>query len=263
MKTFWAWLADIRLLGENYFSFDPKQYDSLFNDELGKVIQRTRDPAHCQALEGMRGFGWIGYIAAAVRNSGFRDQREIQEKTHDLAARLLMGKLFRGFDERTSGPMDLRFKRSVGNAVRNLVEKEKNRRHYLPTIHIQQEFEPGGITADDLPARSPSHDDDGEKVIKDFRQLVKRRLGQLGVAVLNARLAGEEVKGLVGRPDLGSPGKYVVKCAVQQLKQLAREYAERLGDPGFLRDIEKAMSQEEDTIQKRRATTAARQAVGA
>jgi hypothetical protein len=67
------------------------------------------------------------------------------------------------------------------------------------------------------------------------------------------------MKSLVGRPDLGCPGRYAVKCAVQQLKQLARDYAASLGDPGFLRDIEKAMGREEETIEKRRTATAVRQ----
>ena len=39
--------------------------------------------------------------------------------------KLLTGKLFQGFDERISGPMDSRFKMSVGNAIRNMVEKER------------------------------------------------------------------------------------------------------------------------------------------
>ena len=42
--------------------------------------------------------------------------------------------------------MDLRFKRSVGNAIRNMVEKERNRRRWLPTVSIGQEFKPGGVT---------------------------------------------------------------------------------------------------------------------
>ncbi len=262
MKTFWQWLAEIRLL-ETYYGLDPKQYNSLFDMELEKVIGRVKDPAHRQALEGMRGFGWMGYIAAAVRNGGFHDQREIQERAHDIAVKLLVGGLFRDYDERRHGPMDLRFKRSVGNAIRNMVEKERNRRRLLPTVPIQQEFEPGMVTADDLPARSPQ--DDGEKVVRDFRRLVKRRLGEIGGAVLDTRLAGEETKGLVGRPDLGSPGRFVVKRVVCQIKELAREYAVSLDDPELLRRVARAMGREEETVAKRRTATAARmrQGVGA
>ena len=163
----------------------------------------------------------MSYIAAAVRNSGCRDQREIQERAHDVAVKLLVGGLFRDYDETRHGPMDLRFKRSVGNAVRNMVELQRNRRRLLPTVPIQQDFEPGGITADDLPARSTAQDHD-EQLIKDFRSLVRRRFGALGVAVLQVRLDGGEVKSLVGCPALGSPGKWVIKKTVQELKALAR-----------------------------------------
>ncbi len=254
MQTFWAWLADLRLLGENYYTFDPKAYDTLFNDELQKVISRTSDPTHRQVMQSMLGFRWTGYVAASVRHAGYRDQREVQERTHDVVVKLLTGTLFKGFDERTSGPMDRRFKNSVGNAVRNMVEKDRNRRHYISTISIDQAAEPSGMTRED---------DGGERVIRDFRRLVRRRLGDIGAAVLDTRLAGGETKSLVGSPSLGSPGKYGIKRTVQQLKQLAQEYALALGNPGFLRDIETAMGREEATIEKRRqATAAARQAVG-
>ena len=255
MQTFWQWLSQLRLcpLDETYFTFDPKEYNELFDKELEKVIGRTRDPAHRQALEGMRGFRWMSYVAASVRHAGFHDQRDVQERSHEVAVKLLMGTLFRGFDEKVSGPMDRRFRRSVGNAVRNMAELERNRRHYLPTVPIQ-DVEPASLTPED---------GGGEKVIKDFRQLVRRRLGGLGVAVLELRLDGGEVKSLVGLPALGSPGKWVVKKTVQEIKELAREYARSLGDPELLRRVERAMASEEETIEKRRASLRARQAAGA
>ena len=46
---------------------------------------------------------------------------------------------------------------------------------------------------------------------------------------------------------------------VQQVKELAREFAASLGDSELLRRIEKAMAGEEETIEKRRTATAARQ----
>ena len=245
MQTFWQWLSQLRLcpLDETYFTFDPAEYNEVFDKELQKVIARTSDAKHRQALESMRGFGWISYIAASVRHAGYRDYREGQERIHEIATKLLMGKLFRGFDEKVSGPMDLRFKRSVGNAIRNMVEKDRNQRRLLPTVPIDQEGEPSSVTRDD---------DGGERVIRDFRRLVKRRLGEIGVAVLDTRLAGEETKGLVGRPDLGSPGKWGVKRTVQQIKELAKEFAASRGDSELLLRIERAMASEEETIEKRR-----------
>lgn len=81
-------------------------------------------------------------------------------------------------------------------------------------------------------------------------------------AVLDVRLEGGETKSLVGCPSLGSPGKWVVKKVVQDVKRLAREYAASLGDPELLRRIERAMAAESETVGKRRAATAARAAAG-
>jgi hypothetical protein len=48
---------------------------------------------------------------------------------------------------------------------------------------------------------------------------------------------------------------------VQQLKELAREFALAVGDPGFLRDIQRAMASEKEAVAKRKMAMAARQAV--
>ncbi len=258
METFFQWLdilARLRLI-ESYYSFDPTQYNRLFDDELAKV-GAVSAPEHQEALERLRGFNWVGYIAKSLRNADYHDQREIQERTHDIVVKLLIGTLFRGFDERASGPMDRRFKRAVANAVKNVTERERNRRRLLPSISIGHEFTPGGITADELPGRqAPAR---GEDIVDDFRSFVRARLGQLGLAILDARLSGEETKSLENRADLGSPSRYVIKRVVQEVKGLGKEYAERLGDPAFLRQIERAVEREGATVQKRLSTTTARQ----
>ena len=91
------------------------------------------------------------------------------------------------------------------------MEKERNRKRLLPTISIGQEFQPGGVTAEELPAALPTDD---EKIIDDFRKLVRKRLGEIGLAVLDVRLGGGETKSLVGSPSLGGPGKWVIKRVV-------------------------------------------------
>jgi hypothetical protein len=256
METFWEWLRLRHLLAETYFTFDPQAYNRLFDDELEKVIARVRDP---RSLESLRGFDWLSYISSWVRHAGYRDQREVQERTHDIVTKLLLGTLLRGYDPRIHGPMQLRFRRSVGNAIRNLVEKERNRRRNIPTTSIQQEFVPGSVTPDDLPAKPAP--DDHEKVIEDFRRLVQQRLGGLGLAVLDARLDGEETKSLVGSPTFGSPGKWTIKKVVAGIKALAREFFR--GDPEMLRRVEKAIAAEGETVGRRRAAMAARVGAGA
>jgi hypothetical protein len=246
MKTFCEFLSDVALLNrlwliETYFSFDPAQYNQLFDNELGKLS--VSSPEHRAAIERMRGFNWIGYIAKSVRNAGYRDQREVQERTHDLVVKLLTGGLFRDYDERQTGSIDLRFKRSLANAIKNMVALDQNRQRLIPTVPIDQESGVRGSLARD----------DDEGLIAGFRKLVRDRLGELGTAVLDARLQGQEVKSLVGREDLGRPGRFVIKRVVGQVKALAREYAEQLGDPAFLRDIERAMRKESATVAKRLA----------
>ena len=243
METFWDWLKLRNLLEAAWYSYDPRQYDQLFDQELERTIQRVGDP---RSLESLRGFDWTAYIASSVWHAGYRDQRERDEKTHDIVTKLLTGTLFRGYDERRHGPMELRFRRSVANAVRNLIERERNRRRYLPSIPIQQEFEPGCATPDDLPA--PSAEEDDSKVIENFRELVLRRLGGLGLAILDARLSGEETKSVVGSPSLGSPGKWTIKKVVAGIKTLAREFFR--GDPELLRRVERAMEAEGETVGK-------------
>lgn len=244
MRTFLEFISDIALLArltEAYYSFDPQQYNQLFNDEVGKLS--VSSPEHRQAISRMKDFNWVGYIAKSLRNAGYRDQREVQERTHDIVVKMLIGGLFRDFDERQHGSIDLRFKRATANAIKNMVEKDRNRSRFIP---IGQE------RGDDVPDRAARKDD--EQLIDDFRRLVRSRLGELGLAVLDVRLAGEETRSLVGRADLGSPGRSVIKRVVGEVKALARTYAERRGDAGFLRNIERATGREKATVQKRLAT---------
>jgi hypothetical protein len=206
----------------------------------------------------MRGFNWVGYIAKCLRNAGYRDQREVAERTHDIAVKFLTGGLFRDYDEAKHGPIPKRWAAACRHAVINMIEKDRNRGRNIPTVPIGQEFTPGGVGVDELPDRAVAHDQDDERVIDDFRTLVRNRLGHLGTAVLDARLAGEETKNLVGRKDLGNPGRWVLKNVVGQVKALAREFAQQRREPAFIRDIDRAFEREEQTVQKRLNTAAAR-----
>ena len=65
----------------------------------------------------------------------------------------------------------------------------------------------------------------------------------------------------MGSASIGSPGKWIIKRTVYQVKALARDFF--ADDPEMLRRVERAMADESETVEKRRAATAARQAVGA
>jgi hypothetical protein len=236
-----------RLLREQ---LDAEAYNALFDDELERLLPHLTDPVQLQNAQGMRGFNWTGYIAGAVRRSGFTNQNEIEEKVHEIVVRMLVrpGGLFRDYGE-NHGPFPLRFKRTLANALKNLTEKERNRRRFIPSIPIGQGFVPGGVT--DLAARSTPEGD--PEVIGRFREMVRRHLGQQALSVFDARMQGEEMKDLPISP-------YNTKKLVQEIKDLARRYAVAVADPDLLAQIERLMASEERTVQRRQATM--RQRVG-
>jgi hypothetical protein len=241
MWSFQFWL----LLWEQ---LDKAAYNDLFRQELERLLSRLTDPIQRQHAEAMRDFDWTRYIAGSIRRSaGITSQDEIDEKVHEIVIRMLVspGGLFRDYDESRHGPFNLRFRRTLANALKNSAEKEKNRKRYIPSVPIRQEFVPGGVTADDLVARGTPESD--PRLLDDFRELVKRQLRAIAVRVFDARLEGAEMKNLPG------VNSYTVKKTVLEIKSLAKKYAIAVGDPNLLRQIEKLMAAEEMTVQRRKA----------
>jgi hypothetical protein len=240
MWSFQFWL----LLREQ---LDRTAYNDLFRQELENLLSRLTDPIQRQHAEAMRDFDWVRYVAGSVRRSGINSQEEIDEKIHEIAIRMLVspGGLFRDYDERRHGPFPLRFKRTLANTLKNLLERERNRRRYIPSVPIRQEFVPGGVTADDLVSRGEPEGD--PKLLDEFRELVRRQLGAIALRVFDARLEGIEMKTLPG------VSSCMVKKSVQEIKALARKYALAVGDPSLLRQVERLMAAEEMTLQRRKA----------
>ena len=204
---FFDWMCnrDIgTLLGllENVDLLDPEAYNQLFHQMVSQIF---KNPERMEALD------WIGYIQASLRRAGFKGQ-DVDVFTHDIVVKLLVspGKLFRGWDPKKHGPLNRRFKRSVLNATKNIVAKERN---------WKKRF--SGMPPSELPAQ-----DSSSEYTDEFRELVRRKLGKLGVAVLDWRLEAREVKDMVSRPEFGNPTAYQIKKIVKALKKLAREYGQ-------------------------------------
>ena len=232
----------------------PQAVRPALRQELEKVIQRTRDPAHRQILERMRGFDWIVYIAASVRHAASGPPGS-QERTHDVAMKLLIGTLFRGFDDAlrarwtcgSSGacptPSGTSSRRSGTDGAaadrlhRSGVRARRRDRSARPIVaRPRREDHPrlppiGPEATRRARGRRPRRAVGGRRNEIAGRQSVARKSGQVD---------GEE-----GRlPDQGT----------------GREFFQ--GDPELLRRVEKAMAAEEETVAKRRAATAARRAGG-
>ena len=233
--------ALLRLL-ENAEYFEPTDYNAVFVGELEKLAQ-SQGPDVQQQIEEFRGFDFGNYIARSLVRAGFRGD-SVQEHFHDIVMKLLLspGKLFKGWNPVKSGPLERRFRASVWNAIRNIVEKIRNRRKWV--THVDPT-----VMAERNPARQPY-----SGVLEDFRKLVADRLGALALAILDWRMQqGNDTKDLVNKAELGSPSVWQIKREVQAIKSLAHDFAAQSGNDTFLQKVEKALAGEAATVAKRQA----------
>jgi hypothetical protein len=224
--------------------FDREGYNRLFSREIERLKQEF--PGYQRQLALPPTMDWVGYIAKSLRNAGFRDH-DIDPFVHEIAVRLLVspGGLFSKWDGQ---PIAARFKVAVRNAVLNLVQKRSNHRKNMPSISIHRRPDGGPALQDELPARSATAE--GE-AIQAFRELVKARLGSFALALLDARLAGQDVKSLVGSPEFKQPSAYRLKLAIQAIKKLAEEFARQRHDESFLWQVRRAMAADTEIVQRR------------
>lgn len=230
--------------------FDRAAYNALFEKEVRRLMQQFPDQQ--RLLTPTLSLDWIGYIAKSLRNAGFRDH-DLDPLTHEVVVKLLVspGGLFRNWDGQ---PLDARFKVAVRNAVINAAQKQMNQRRF-PVVSVQQDVEPSQIAA-----RSGVSD---TQTIEAFRDFVRERLGYFGLAVLDLRLSGGDVKTFVGSDEFGRPTSYRIKNVVQSIKKLAEEFAQQQGDENFVRQVQRAMADEDQVVQRRVAgNRATRQALG-
>ncbi|NQU22476.1 MAG: hypothetical protein HQ567_14460 [Candidatus Nealsonbacteria bacterium] len=223
------------LLRENSVVSD---YNGLFHAELQKLLPKLTDPWRRQDAIAMQTFDFSRYILSSLRNAGFRDQNSLTERLHEITVKLLVspGRLFASYDETRHGPMSARFKVSMSRLIMNMQAKEANRRKHFSAMPI-----------DMMPAITKPDVGYGEDLIGGFRELIQQRLEPPALQVFDTRLAERPIKDMVGL------SSYSVKKAVRQIKRLAMSYARELGDPGFLRQIERLMEKEAATVEKRRA----------
>ena len=245
---FIEWLASrdiglaLNLLEQTH---DKGAYNALFNQQLEDLLRRVEDRDQRKQLEAMLGFDWMGAIQTSLRRSGFG--QEADELAHDLVVKLLVspGKLFANWNGQ---PMEARFRASVRNAIASIIEKRQTRRRLLPSVPIQPGFDPAVAYMGDPPQQT--------LLIQDFIDFLRKRLGDLAVRVFLHRLHGRETKELFDDPGLGRPTRHRVKQMVKEIKDAARDFAARSGDPAFVNMVQRAMSREAETVGKRRKAVA-------
>lgn len=241
--TFTNWItadteALLRLL-EVSSEFPHTQINDLFTRQIDQLRHHV-PPDRQRELEAARNFDIVGYIAKSLKNAGFQDH-DIDPLVQDIIVRLLVdpGNLVRGW---RGQPFMPRTKVAIRNAVLNLAEKRQRRRRWF--LHV---------TPEDMDVSLHAAPDGNDETIERFRKEVQDQLGNLALAVLDARLDGVDVKSLVGMPELTSPSSYQIKKAVQEIKALAQQF----GDEHFQAMVARAMAGEKQTLARRFGTAVA------
>lgn len=88
----------------------------------------------------------------------------------------------------------------------------------MPTVSISNDFNGHGVAEEFLPP-ARSHENG---LIADFSDWLGRRLGPLAVAVLQARLNGDDIATLVGDESLGSPTRNKLRTTLRRSSRRRR-----------------------------------------
>ena len=197
--------------------------------ELDDLLERT-DQRRSEATDfSFARVRLSNYLLNSLKRAGIRDDDSQQEAFQKIAVRLLVspGKLFH-WNPEEHGPLGSSLQIISWNAIRNIVEKRRNRRKWM------QNADPVAIAE-----RTPGRESRSQEIIDVFRQLVKERLGNLAVQILDQRLSGEETKKMVG---IGTASAFYVKKEVQAIKELAQRFAFRIGDQSFAQMVSRRWS---------------------
>jgi hypothetical protein len=208
MKTFhefvWLRMPTSLLLREISELFPKRGIQDLFDREVARLRDTTRDPALLQHLEDFGRLDVPGYLDSALRRAGFHES-ERDPLVHDLCVKLLMGSFFRGWAGQS---LVARFKVAVRNAISSLQSRAAKGRRRQSDLPDDVAVTPRG---------------NGE-IVDEFRNFLRMRFGDTVVRVLDHRLeGGGDTKDLVGSPGLETA--YRVKRAVMQLKDAIRMWA--------------------------------------
>ena len=210
--------------------FPTSAMNQLFRAELGRILT-TEDLSEEQRqdLVQLRSLNLVGYVDSSVRRSGV-DEADRDEVVHDLLVRLLVspGSLFKKWDRKS--PMSARLKVAIRNSIFSLAKKRQRRARRFQELP-------------DIIASPPCMDDVG--TINAFRDALRSQYGEDHVRVLDTRLAGNDIKGLIGSP--GIPTSYRLKQIVQDIKRFVVGW----GDSCLERAISQMRVREEETLAKR------------
>jgi hypothetical protein len=213
----------------------PKQYfNEAFREACEKILMSEQlAPAVREDLLRVKGLDLVGYADSSLRRSSVQDF-ELDATVSEILVRLLItpGSLFKKWDRKS--PISARLKVAIRNSIITMAKKRQKRAKRSEEL-----------TAD---LASPLCRDDSE-TINAFRDALRSQYGDDHVRVLDARLAGDEVKTLVS--SLGSAWR--IKAIVRDIKSFVVGW----GDECLQRAVAQMQVKEEETLAKRFGRTPA------
>lgn len=208
--------------------FPRPYFNQIFRDECQRILASEQlAPEVREDLLRIKTIDLVGYTDSSLRRSSFQDF-ELDELVSDILIKILItpGSLFKKWDRK--GNMSARLKVAIRNSIITLAKKKQKRARRSHELPIKF-------------ATPLCQDDSG--TINAFRDALRSEYGNDHVTVLDNRLAGNELKTLVGL--LGSAWR--IKTIVKDIKAFAVGW----GDECLQRAVAQMQVKEEDTLAKR------------
>jgi hypothetical protein len=229
MNTSFTFFLLGRLPLHEVSEYFPKQYfNQAFKEACERILASEQlAPEVRKDLLRAKEIDLVGYADSSLRRSSVQDF-ELDEAVSEILVRLLItpGSLFKKWDRKS--PMSARLKVAIRNSIITMAKKRQKRAKRSEEL-----------TAD---LASPLCHDDSE-TINAFRDALRSQFGDDHVRVLDARLAGEEVKTLVS--SLGSAWR--IKAIVRDIKSFVVGW----GDECLQRAVAQMQVKEEETLARR------------
>lgn len=230
MRTFTEFLLARLPLAEASIYFPRQFFNDVFRKDIERILStEILDKQVVDDLTRVKDLDLVGYVDSSLRRSGFKDW-ELDEILSDMLVRLLVdpGSLMKKWDRKS--PMSARLKVAVRNSIITLAKKKQRRARRFQEL-------PDAVEAKGCESDS--------SLIDQFREELRKRLGEAAVRVFDTRLADEDIKRLVGSS--GIPSSYRLKTIVQGIKEIARGF----GDECLQGMVAKMSVQESDTLARR------------
>jgi hypothetical protein len=235
MSTFMEYLVrrltHTKVIAEHSDMLPAEQLNLLVRKEIERVAPLVSDQRSKQDLETFKQINFCRYVSRCMRNAGVPES-ELDSAVSDTIVKLVVapGNLMSGWS-RTS-PLSWRFKQSVKNACITMGQRHATRRRRFHEL------------LPDQPAKSHWRTDNP---IHDFRAWLEFEGPPEVLKVFDQRVAGEDLKRLLGTPGLESHFK--LKNAVKRLKSKLVLWSH--SHPDFLLRVHRMIDDEARTVAKR------------